>query len=95
MTWHLNLKHGFYSRRVSKNVTEYSNQFGVKDLSNQKIKLGNINLDLVDMERKKLIRIEGNSYYRIIIWYDEPKFYVSKSRENEPKYYLNLSYPEK
>ena len=92
MAWHLNLKHGFYSCRVPKELAKYSNKFGVKD-RNQKIILGDINFDLVDLEKNGLIRIERNTYYRIIIWHDEPAFYVSKSKENERKYFLDLSYP--
>jgi hypothetical protein len=94
MAWHLNLKDGFYSRRVRKELTKYSNKFGIKD-RNRKITLGDIDFELVDLEKKGLIRIEGRSYYRIIIWYDEPAFYVSKSKYNNKKYYLDLSYPDK
>ncbi|PKN53576.1 MAG: hypothetical protein CVU55_00175 [Deltaproteobacteria bacterium HGW-Deltaproteobacteria-13] len=94
MAWHLNLRHGFYSCKVPKEPTQYSNKFGVKD-HDRKIALGDINFDLVDLEKNNLIRIEGNTYYRIIIWYDEPRFYVSKSKDNGPKYYLDLSYPKK
>ena len=94
MAWHLNLNHGYYSCWIRKDLTKYSNKFGVKD-RHRKIILGYINFDLVDLEKKGLIRIEGNSYYRIIIWYDEPAFYVSKSKENKQKFLLDLSYPEK
>ncbi len=91
MSWHLNLEHGYYSRRVHNYLANYANQFGVKD-GNQKIILGNIDFNLVDLEEKGLIRIEGNAHYRIIIWYDEPIFYVSTSKENQPRLILNLSY---
>jgi hypothetical protein len=94
MAWHLNLKHGFYSCRVHKSLTKYFNKFGIKD-RNRKITLGDISFDLVDLEKKGLIRIERGAYYRIIIWYDEPVFYVSKSKDNNKKYYLDLSYPDK
>jgi hypothetical protein len=94
MAWHLNMKHGYYSCRVRKNLTKYTNKFGVKDC-NRKIILGTINFDLVDLEKKGLIRIEGNAYFRVIIWYDEPAFYVSLSKENKQKLFLDLSYPIK
>ena len=92
MAWHLNLKHGFYSCRVPKELFKYSNKFGVKD-RNRKILLGDIKFDLVELEKNNLIKIERNDYYRVIIWYAEPAFYISKSKDNRPIYYLGLSYP--
>lgn len=93
MAWHLNLKHGFYSCKVPKKLAKYSNKFGVKD-GNRKIILGEIKFDLAELEKNKIIRIERRCFYRIIIWYDEPVFYISTSRDNGPKHYLDLSYPE-
>jgi hypothetical protein len=93
MAWHLNLRHGFYSCRIPSNLINYSNTFGIKD-RDRKIMLGDITFNLVDLEKKKIIRTEGRSYYRIIIRFDEPKFYISKSKYNQPRYYLNFSYPK-
>jgi len=54
MAWHLNLKHGFYSCRVPKELFKYSNKFGVKD-RNRKILLGDIKFDLVELEKNYLV----------------------------------------
>lgn len=93
MAWHLNLNHGYYSRRVPNNLAIYTNKFGVKD-GNRRIILGDIILDLVELQKKGLIRIERGSFYRIKVWYVGSSFYVSTSRDNGPKHYLDLSYPE-
>jgi hypothetical protein len=50
MAWHLNLKHGYYSCRVRRELTIYSNEFGVKD-GNRHIMLGEINFDLDELEK--------------------------------------------
>jgi hypothetical protein len=92
MAWHLNVRHGYYSRRLRRELTSYSNEFGVRD-GTQTIILGEINFDLVELETNGMIRFEGDDYYRIIIWYAEPSFYVSTSKENGPRYYLSFSYP--
>jgi hypothetical protein len=92
MAWHLNLEHGYYSTRVPKNPTTYLNQFGIKD-GKKKILLGNIDFNLVEMEKDGLIKVEKRKkYYRIIIWYDKPNFYLSTTRGNQNRKYLDFTY---
>jgi hypothetical protein len=94
MAWHLNLRHGYYTTRIRRDWTQYTKKFGIKD-GNKQISIGVIDIDLGELEINGIIRIEGDDYYRIVIWYDEPSFYVSLKKENGPRHYLNFSYPSK
>lgn len=69
-------------------------EFGVKELNGSLVPVGPLELNLEDLLNSGKIAKEGDKV-RVSIFYEKPRFYISKSRLDPNRHYLDLVYPIK
>jgi len=91
--WNLNLRHRWYETQVPGGSGIERIRFGITNHQNQKVELGEFNLNYAGMYEVGLIRKVGADY-RVRIYFDSPGFYISARRGDSDRLVLPVKFAD-
>lgn len=91
MGWTFNRSVNGFTTKVPISKRSISREFSFR-FGDTVTHLGTLSLDLIELEKAGQVKVVSPGYYRIRVWHDGRRFYISPTRESGPKLFLGIEF---